>query len=155
MKSRLSKLVLFAPLLCILIASFNTAYGSFDSNGNYYCNPTNLPLEKTIYKESLSKINSDLTEYRSLNPAATVEELHNYIAQGNAGVADSYTIMNQAKACLDSNGVDSSSVATASPYLLAIFSAPEFGSGVVIFAATMPFVLFFKVYAAKSGIMRE
>lgn len=110
-----------------LALSCSHAYGAFDSVGNYYCDPNNLPLEKTIYKASIGKINANLQEYRSLNPDASIQDLHNYLANGHDGTSDSYYIMNQAKACLDSNGINPGSVAAPSPYLLLIFSAPEFG----------------------------
>lgn len=114
------------PILALAV-SCSYAYGAFDSLGNYYCDPSNLPLEKTIYQASIGKINANLQEYRSLNPGASIQDLHNYLANGHDGTSDSYYIMNQAKACLDSNGINPGTVAAPSPYLLQIFSAPEFG----------------------------
>ncbi|MDE1767024.1 MAG: hypothetical protein KGI27_12260 [Thaumarchaeota archaeon] len=123
----------------LLAVSFSHAYGAFDSDGNYYCNSSNLPLEQTIYRSSMEKIDSDLNSYLSLNPSATDRELHSYLIS-SPGVAQPYSVMEQSKACLQSNGVNPDAVATPSSLLLEVFAAPEFGAmsglvlGVVFFA---------------------
>jgi hypothetical protein len=147
------KMILFLSGMGILFASTSQAYGAFDSTGNYYCDPNNLPLEKMIYKDSISKINANLQEYKSLNPNTTIQDLHNYLASSQDGTSDSYYIMNQAKACLDSNGINPLSVAATSPYLLEIFSAPEFGNDVLVLVLTVSVLLLFQQYSSKSAIL--
>ncbi|MGI0073097.1 MAG: hypothetical protein ACREA3_04740 [Nitrosotalea sp.] len=146
------KIILVLSGIGFILISTGQAYAAFDSDGNYYCNAGNLPLEKTIYKDSISKINANLQEYKSLNPDTTVQDLHNYLASSQDGTSDSYYIMNQAKACLDSNGINSLSVAVPSPYLLQVFSAPEF-SGFLVLVLTMAIVLVFQRYSSKSAIL--
>ncbi len=110
----------------LLTLSFSHAYAAFDSEGNYYCNSSNLPLEETIYKSSVAKIDSGMQDYLSLNPSATDQELHTYLIS-NPDVSQPYSIMEQSKACLQSNGIDPNNIATPSSLLLEVFAAPEFG----------------------------
>lgn len=127
------KTVLFAALGALCITSFSSpAWAAFDSDGNYYCNSDNLPLEQTIYKSSVAKVDNDLNSYLSLNPSASDQELHNYLIS-SPDVAQPYSIMEQSKACLQSNGISPNSVATPSSLLLEVFAAPEFDvSGLVL-----------------------
>lgn len=124
-----------APLVCIslLAVSSSPAWAAFDTDGNYYCNPANLPLEETIYKSSISKVDSGLESYLSLNPSASNRELDSYLIS-SPEMAQPYSVMEQSKACLQSNGVSPDTVATPSSLLLEVFAAPEFGalSGLVI-----------------------
>ena len=116
-----------AVVPAVLIAlSFSHAYGAFDSGGNYYCNSSNLPLEETIYKSSVTKIDSGVENYLSLNPSATDREIHTYLIS-DPSISQPYSIMEQSKACLQSNGVEPGSVAAPSSLLLEVFAAPEFG----------------------------
>ena len=111
----------------VLIAfSFSHAYGAFDSDGSYYCNSSNLPLEETIYRSSVTKIDSGVENYLSLNPSATDKEIHTYLIS-DPSISQPYSIMEQSKACLQSNGVEPGSVAAPSSLLLEVFAAPEFG----------------------------
>jgi hypothetical protein len=147
---------IFVVSVIALALSFSQAYGAFDSAGNYYCNPNNLPLEKTIYEASISKVNANLQEYRSLNPDASIQDLHNYLANGNDGTSDSYYIMNQAKACLDSNGINPISVVAPSPYLLQIFSAPEFGIvSALVLGVTLATVVVFQNKINSTGLVKK
>ncbi|MGI0045738.1 MAG: hypothetical protein ACREBB_00930 [Nitrosotalea sp.] len=137
------KTVLLAILglgaLCM--TSFSPAWAAFDPGGNYYCNSVNLPLEQAIYKSSVARVNDDLNSYLSLDPSATDQELHNYLIS-NPDVEQPFSIMEQSKACLQSNGISPSSVAAPSSLLLEVFAAPEFGivSG-FIFAVTFASVV--------------
>ena len=116
-----------AVVPAVLIAlSFSHAYGAFDSDGNYYCNSSNLPLEETIYKSSVTRIDSGVENYLSLNPSATDREIHTYLIS-DPSISQPYSIMEQSKACLQSNGVEPGSVAAPSSLLLEVFAAPEFG----------------------------
>lgn len=69
------RLKLLPVLPAVLLAfSISHAYAAFDSDGNYYCNSSNLPLEEAIYKSSVSKIDSGVQNYLSLNPSASDRE---------------------------------------------------------------------------------
>lgn len=120
------KIWLAAVPAVLIVISFGHAYGAFDSDGNYYCNSANLPLEETIYKSSVAKIDESMQDYLSLNPDATDQEMHTYLIS-NPAVSESYSIMAQSKACLQSNGISPVAIAVPSPLLLEIFAAPEFG----------------------------
>lgn len=113
------------PLVLAGLASSH-AYGAFDSEGNYYCNPSNLPLEETIYKSSVSKVDTRVQSYLSDNPSATDQEIHSYMVS-NPDASEPYSVMEQSKACLESNGISPDSVASPSSLLLQVFAAPEFG----------------------------
>lgn len=118
--------------VALLAVSSSPAWAAFDADGNYYCNSSNLPLEKTIYKSSVIKIDNDLNSYLSLDPSATDQELHSYLIS-DPDVAGPYSIMEQSKACLQSNGINPDSVTAQSSLFLEVFAAPEFGivSGLV------------------------
>ncbi len=122
----LLKAVVVAIPLVLLGFSVSHAYGAFDPSGNYYCNASNLPLEEMIYKSSVSKIDNEMRSYLSLNPSATNRELYNYLIS-SPEVAQPYSIMEQSKACLQSNGINPNTVALPSSLLLEVFAAPEFG----------------------------
>ncbi len=111
------------------------AYGSFDLSGNYYCNPSNIELEKTIYKAAVDKLNYEIDSYISLEPSATPKQLQNYIIHTHFGTAEStYNIMTKAQSCLESYGIDPTSIAT--PIILDshMANAPEFGTFATIVA---------------------
>jgi len=120
-------------LAALCITSFSSpAWAAFDADGNYYCNSDNLPLEQTIYKSSVAKVDDALNSYLSLNPDASDQELHNYLIS-SPDVAQPYSIMEQSKACLQSNGISPSLIATPSSLMLEAFAAPEFGfSGLIL-----------------------
>ena len=120
------RLAIAAVPAVLLAVSFGHAYGAFDAGGNYYCNASNLPLEEAIYKSSVAKIDGDMQDYLSLNPSATDRELHTYLIS-DPSVSQPYSVMEQSKACLQSNGVNPGSVAAPSSLLLEVFAAPEFG----------------------------
>ena len=131
----------FAILGCVVLlaASSSPAWAAFDVDGNYYCDSSNLPLEKTIYKSSVAKIDSDLNSYLSLNPSATDQQLHSYLIS-NPDVVQPYSIMEQSKACLQSNGISPDAVAAPSSLFLEVFAAPEFGASLLVLGITF-FVL--------------
>lgn len=146
----------FAILGCVVLlaASSSPAWAAFDADGNYYCNSSNLPLEETIYKSSVAKIDSDLNSYLSLNPSATDQELHSYLIS-DPEVAQPYSIMEQSKACLQSNGVSPNAVASPSSLFLEVFAAPEFGivSGLV-FGITLASVMVLQNKINKSVLLQ-
>ncbi|WP_218584716.1 hypothetical protein [Candidatus Nitrosotalea sp. TS] len=146
----------FAILGCVmlLVASSSPAWAAFDTDGNYYCNSSNLPLEETIYKSSVAKIDSDLNSYLSLNPSATDQELHSYLIS-DPEVAQPYSIMEQSKACLQSNGVSPNAIVSPSSLFLEVFAAPEFGivSGLV-FGITLASVVVLQNKINKSILLK-
>lgn len=146
----------FAILGCVVLlaASSSPAWAAFDADGNYYCNSSNLPLEETIYKSSVAKIDSDLNSYLSLNPSASDQELHSYLIS-DPEVAQPYSIMEQSKACLQSNGVSPNTVASPSSLFLEVFAAPEFGivSGLV-FGITFASVVVLQNKINKSVLLQ-
>lgn len=146
----------FAILGCVVLlaASSSPAWAAFDADGNYYCNSSNLPLEETIYKSSVAKIDSDLNSYLSLNPSASDQELHSYLIS-DPEVAQPYSIMEQSKACLQSNGVSPNTVASPSSLFLEVFAAPEFGivSGLV-FGITLASVVVLQNKINKSVLLQ-
>ena len=146
----------FAILGCVVLlaASSSPAWAAFDADGNYYCNGSNLPLEETIYKSSVAKIDSDLNSYISLNPSATDQELHSYLIS-DPEVAQPYSIMEQSKACLQSNGVSPNAVASPSSLFLEVFAAPEFGivSGLV-FGITLASIVVLQNKINKSVLLQ-
>lgn len=120
------------PLVLVGLCSSH-AYAAFDSGGNYYCNSSNLPLEEVIYKSSVAKVDNRIESYLSLNPSATDRELHTYLVS-SPDASEPYSVMEQSKACLESNGVSPDAVASPSSLLLEVFAAPEFGaiSGMIL-----------------------
>jgi hypothetical protein len=131
----------FTILGCVLLlaVSSSPAWAAFDADGNYYCDGSNLPLEKTIYKSSVAKIDNDLNSHLSLNPSATDQELHSYLIS-DPDVAQPYSIMEQSKACLQSNGINPDTIAAPSSLFLEVFAAPEFGASWLVLGTTF-FVL--------------
>ncbi|HJT10480.1 MAG TPA: hypothetical protein VJ771_06835, partial [Candidatus Nitrosotalea sp.] len=113
--------IALAALSVVFAISLGHAYGAFDTSGNYYCNASNLPLEQTIYKSSVTKLDQELSSYLSLNPSATDRELHTYLIS-NPEVSQPYSVMEQSKACLQSNGVNPGTVAVPSSLLLEVFA---------------------------------
>ncbi len=137
---RLMRLALAIPALLIAV-SFSHAYGAFDSSGNYFCNASNLPLEQTIYKSSVTKLDSEMNAYLSDNPSATDQELHSYMIS-SPDLSEPYSVMEQSKACLQSNGVNPVAVALPSSLLLEVFAAPEFGIvSSIVFGVTLASVV--------------
>ena len=128
-------------LAALYVTSFSSpAWAAFDADGNYYCNSANLPLEQTIYKSSVARVDDDLNSYLSLNPSASDQELHNYLIS-SPDVAQPYSIMEQSKACLQSNGISPSLIATPSSLMLEAFAAPEFGMSGIILAVVFAVLL--------------
>ncbi len=121
-------LILFGFTLTSAFAFSNHAYGAFDNRGNYYCNPGNIELEKTIYKASVNRLNEEVDSYLSLNPSSTYAQLQDDVIHASSGTTEpTYDIMTKAQACLVSNGIDPQSIA--SPISFAKNSyAPEFGT---------------------------
>jgi len=140
--------------IALLAVSSSPAWAAFDTDGNYYCNGSNLPLEETIYKSSVAKIDNDLNSYLSLNPSASDQELHSYLIS-DPEVAQPYSIMEQSKACLQSNGISPGLVAAPSPLFVEVFAAPEFGivSGLV-FCITMAIVIVLQNKINKSELLK-
>jgi hypothetical protein len=139
--------------IALLAVSSSPAWAAFDSDGNYYCNSSNLPLEETIYKSSVDKIDSDLNSYLSLNPSASDQELHNYLIS-DPEVAQPYSIMEQSKACLQSNGISPGSVAAPSPLFLEVFAAPEFVVSGLVFCITMAIVIVLQNKINRSELLK-
>ncbi|MFZ1076175.1 MAG: hypothetical protein WAN47_01955 [Nitrosotalea sp.] len=140
--------------VALLAVSSSPAWAAFDVDGNYYCNSSNLPLEETIYKSSVVKIDSDLNSYLSLDPSATDQELHSYLIS-DPDVAGPYSIMEQSKACLQSNGINPDSVTAPSSLFLEVFAAPEFGilSGLV-FGITLASVIVLQNKINRSALIQ-
>ncbi len=140
--------------VALLAISSSPAWAAFYVDGNYYCNSSNLPLEETIYKSSVVKIDNDLNSYLSLNPSATDQELHSYLIS-DTDVAQPYSIMEQSKACLQSNGINPDSVTAPSSLFLEVFAAPEFGmvSGLV-FGITLASVIVLQNKINKSVLLK-
>ncbi|GEM_PF-2765670 len=130
------------------------AYGAFDSDGTYYCNSSNLPLEETIYKSSVSKVDTRVQSYLSDNPSATDQEIHSYMIS-NPDASEPYSIMEQSKACLESNGISPDSVASPSSLLLQVFAAPEFGVlSSLVFGMTLASVVLLQNRINRTGLIR-
>ncbi len=115
-------------VLLSVFAVDNKAYGAFDAYGNYYCNPSNIELEKIIYRSAVNTLNDAVQSYLGLDPSPTTQKLHNYIVQSTSGsVEPTFNIMHKAKSCLESNGVDPASVAEPNSFIIKFAYAPEFG----------------------------
>lgn len=146
---------MLAVLPAVLLAvSFSQAYASFDSGGNYYCNSSNLPLEETIYRSSVAKLDSGMENYLSLNPSASDRDLHSYLIS-DPKVSQPYSIMEQSKACLQSNGISPNAIAVPSPLMLEVFAAPEFGiaSGMVL-AGTIGSIILLQNRINRTGLLK-
>ncbi|MGI0088433.1 MAG: hypothetical protein ACREBI_10840 [Nitrosotalea sp.] len=138
--------------VALLAVSSSPAWAAFDADGSYYCNGSNLPLEKAIYKSSVTKIDNDLNSYLSLNPSATDQELHSYLIS-DPEVAQPYSIMEQSKACLQSNGISPNSVTAPSSLFLEVFAAPEFGIvSSLVFGITLASVIVLQNKINKSHL---
>ena len=121
------------PLLgCVLVLLYflnNSAYGAFDSDGKYYCNPGNIELEKIIYKAAVNKLNDAVDSYLSLEPNPTAQQLQSFIVHSRSGTLEpTFQIMNDAQSCLTSSGTDPQSVATPIGLISQKAYAPEFGT---------------------------
>ncbi|MDE1863587.1 MAG: hypothetical protein KGI33_11850 [Thaumarchaeota archaeon] len=144
---------LLAIPLALVAFSFGHAYGAFDTDGHYYCDPANLPLEQTIYKSSVTKIDSSMENYLSLNPSASDRELHTYLIS-DPRIAEPYSIMEESKACLQSNGINPSNVAVPSSLLLEVFAAPEFGIvSSMVFGVTLASVVLVQKRINSTGLV--
>lgn len=135
-------------ILLVLAYAFNSnAYGAFDANRNYYCNPDNIDLEKTIYKAAVTNLNFAIESYLSEEPDSTPQELRNFMIHSTSGtVQPTFEIMNKAQSCLSSNGVNPSSVAP--PFnLIKIAYAPEFGPlvGIVVVASLVATIMIHRI----------
>jgi len=107
----------------------NPVYGSFDVSGNYYCNPSNIELEKTIYKAAVEKLNYEIDSYLSLEPNPTAQQLQDFIVHSRSGTLEpTFQIMNEAQSCLTSSGIEPQSVATPISLISQKAYAPEFGT---------------------------
>lgn len=141
------------PLVLISMVSSH-AYGAFNPDGTYYCNSSNLPLEETIYKSSVTKVDARVESYLSDNPSATDQEIHSYLVS-NPAASEPYSIMEQSKACLESNGISPDSVASPSSLLLQVFAAPEFGAvSSMVFGVTLAGVVLVQNRINKSSLVR-
>lgn len=142
-------------IVAIFAVSSSPAWAAFDADGNYYCNASNLPLEGIIYKSSVAKIDDELNSYLSLNPSASDQELNRYLIS-NSHAVQPYFIMEQSKACLQSNGIVPSAVAAPSSLLLEVFAAPEFGviSG-LIFVVTLTSVVLLQSRLNQSILLKN
>ena len=145
-----------AALPVVFVAmSFGHAYGAFDASGNYYCNAGNLPLEQTIYKSSVAKLDQELSAYLSDNPSATDRELHTYLIS-NPEISQPYSVMEQSKACLQSNGISPNTVAVPSSLLLEVFAAPEFGMvSSLVFGVTLASVVVLQNKINRSSLLKS
>ncbi len=151
----LMKLGLAALPAIFLVISCSHAYGAFDTSGNYYCNSANLPLEQTIYKSAVEKLDSELNSYLSLNPSATDRELHTYLIS-NPEISQPYSLMEQSKACLQSNGVNPDMIAVPSSLLLEVFAAPEFGMiSTLVFGLTLASVIVLQNRINEYSVLRQ
>lgn len=151
----MTKVLGFLIVAMFAVSFSSSAWAAFDTDGNYYCNASNLPLEETIYKSSVAKIDSELESYLSLNPSASDQELHSYLIS-NPDVVGPYSVMEQSKACLQSNGIIPGAVAAPSSLLLEVFAAPEFGviSG-LIFVITLASVVTLQSRLNKSILLKN
>ncbi len=139
----------------LLAVTTSHAYGAFDSVGNYYCNTGNLPLEQTIYKSSVAKLDLELNAYLSDNPSATDQELHSYLIS-SPDISEPYSVMEQSKACLQSNGINPNLVAVPSSLLLEVFAAPEFGiSSSLVFGVILVSVILVQKKVNGSALLKQ
>jgi len=125
------------PLFGLVIVSAltfnNPAYGAFDKQGKYYCNPTNLELEKIIYSAATNKLNYEIDSYLSLNPDPVYQQFRNYVIHSSSGTTEpTYDIMNKAQTCLVSNGINPLAIASPINLVSQTGYAPEFGPVVTI-----------------------
>ena len=148
------KLALLAIPLVLMGLVLGHAYAAFDSDGSYYCNSSNLPLEETIYKSSVTKVDSRVHSYLSDNPSSTDQEIHTYLISDPAA-SEPYSVMEQSKACLESNGISPDEIAAPSSLLLQVFAAPEFGmvSGLV-FGVTLASAVLLQNRINRTGLVR-
>jgi predicted secreted protein with PEFG-CTERM motif len=121
---------IFIGFIAVLVFAFsNSAYGAFDKNGNYYCDPSNLELEKIIYKSAVNKLNYEVDSYLSLNPDSAYPQFRDYIIHASSGSTESiYDIMNKAQTCLALNRINPISIAQPINVVSKIGYAPEFGT---------------------------
>lgn len=147
--------VMLALAVSVLAVTFSNAYAAFGPDGNYYCNAANLPLEETIYKSSVQRIDSGMQNYLSLNPSASDRELHSYLIS-NPEISQPYSIMEQSKACLQSNGVNPNNIAVPSSLVLEVFAAPEFGLvSSLILGVTLASALLLQNKINRTGLVRD
>lgn len=150
-----------APILYGLVVSgvivfSNPAYGAFDRQGNYYCNPTNIGLEKIIYSAAANKLNYEIDSYLSLNPDPVYQQFRDYILHSSSGTTQpTYDIMNKAQSCLSSNGINPLSIVTPVNLVAQIGYAPEFNlTAVVMIISIVGIVLISKFKLSNNGISK-
>ena len=123
-------IVILSGFFVFLVFSFiSPAYGAFDQQGNYYCDPTNMELEKIIYQAAVAKINYEVDSYLSLNPDPVYQQFRDYVIHTSSGTAEpTYDIMNKAQKCLVLHGIDPHLIASPINLVLQTGYAPEFGT---------------------------
>ena len=120
---------LFGFILVLAYLLNNPVYGAFDEQGKYYCNASNIELEKIIYKAAVNKLNDAIDSYLSLEPNPTPQQLHDFIIHSKSGTVEpTFQIMNEAQSCLSSNGIDPMSIVSPISLVSHKAFAPEFGS---------------------------
>lgn len=121
---------IFIGSIVVLVFAFsNPAYGAFDKNGNYYCDPSNLGLEKIIYKSAVNKLNDEVDSYLSLTPDPVYQQFQDYITHASSGSTEPiYDIMTKSQACLASNNIDPISIAQPISVVSTVGYGPEFGT---------------------------
>jgi len=126
---RYAIVTLFGFILVLAYVLNNPVYGAFDEQGKYYCNASNIELEKIIYKAAVNKLNDAIDSYLSLEPNPTPQQLHDFIIHSKSGTVEpTFQIMNEAQSCLSSNGIDPMSIASPISLVSHKAFAPEFGS---------------------------
>lgn len=144
--------ILFGFILVFAFAFGNPVYGAFDTYGNYYCNPLNVELEKTIYRASVNMLDNEVDSYLSLNPSSTYHELQNYATHTSSGTIEpTYEIMTKSQACLASSGIDPLSIASPISFSKNGY-APEFGTLAmfVVLASVIGVIAITRRFAMKS-----
>ncbi len=138
---------LFGFIVVLSLTFNNPAYGAFDKQGNYYCNPANMELEKIIYSAAANKLNYEIDSYLSLNPDPVYLQFRDYVIHSSSGTTEpTYDIMNKAQECLVSNGINPLTIASPVNLVSQTGYAPEFGpvSATIMIISTIGVIFFAK-----------
>lgn len=129
---------IFVILVLIALSSMSLgdkmfAFAILAPNGTFFCDPTNINLEKASYKHVVGFLNGGIVIDEKLYPNMTEQQLHNNLIEA-IGISghNSVDLYNQEHLCLTNNGVDPDSIATLSAETMKALNynttIPEFSS---------------------------
>lgn len=124
------------------------AFAILAPNGTFFCDPSNIDLEKASYKHVVGFLNGGIIIDEKLDPNMTEQQLHDNLinAIGISG-HNSVDLYKQEQLCLINNGIDPDSISTLNSETMKALNynttIPEFSStvGLVTVIAIMSVII--------------